>query len=138
MSLIESYDIEEDGFHPFLIRDSWQVAKLNYKDEYHINDLDCFRIHRKTDRAFALLSGSAVLIAIDNDDKKTSFKVVLMQRGTSYNIPKNVGYTVVLEEGSEVFVVEKSNTHIDDVEYYYLNEDQLKTIRLNINKEYKK
>jgi len=138
MSLIESYVVEEDGFHPVLVRDSWQVAKLNYKDEYHINNLNRLRIHQKTDRAFALLSGNAVLIAIDNDDKKTSFKVVLMQRGTSYNIPKNVGYTIVMEEGSKVFTVERPNTHIDDVKYYPLDEEQLITIRLNVNEEYKK
>ena len=138
MSLIESYVIEENGFHPFLIRDSWQVGKLNYKDAYHINNLDSLRMHRKTDRAFALLHGSAVLIAFDNDDKKPCFKAVLMQRGTSYNIPKNIRYTIAMEEESEVFVVEKPNTQIDDVEYYYLNEEQLKKIRLKVNNEYKK
>ena len=35
-SLIESYEVIEDGFHPFLIREEWQVAQLNYIEDQNI------------------------------------------------------------------------------------------------------
>ena len=32
-NLIETYEVREKGFHPLLIRDNWQVAKLNYLED---------------------------------------------------------------------------------------------------------
>ncbi len=138
MSLIESYGIEEAGFHPFLIRDSWQVAKLNYKEEYHIDNLNKLTKHQNSDRAVALLSGNAVLIVRDEGDNKDGFHMVLMERGTSYNVPKSVGYAIAMEEGCELFIVEKPNTHRDDVIDCPLTEAQLEAIRKKLNVAFKK
>ena len=138
MSLIESYDINEQGYHPFIIRDSWQVAKLNYTDELHINNLDHLKIHQNNDRAFVLLRGKAVLITINNYDKNPSFSIKLMKRGTSYYIPKNRMYAIAMEKSSEVFIVEKSNTHLKDFKDYCLNKEQLHLMRSEAKKEFEK
>ena len=63
MGLIQKHKILDAGFHPVLIRDSWQVSKLNYEDKYHINNLKCLLSHELSDRAISLLSGYAVLIS---------------------------------------------------------------------------
>ena len=138
MSLIESYDINEQGYHPFIIRDSWQVAKLNYTDELHISNLDHLKIHQNIETAFALLRGKAVLITINNYDKNPSFSIKLMKRGTSYFIPKKTMYAIVMEESSEMFIVENSNTPDKDPKEYWLNEEQLHLIRSAVKEEFKK
>ena len=138
MSLIESYDFTEGGFHPVLVRDSWQVAKINYKEEYHINHLKKLVKHQKSDRGIALLSGYAVLIASEDGDYQSEFDIVLMKRGTSYNIPKNIGYAIVMVEGCELFIVEKPNTNYDDVNDCHLDDAQLNSIRNRVMAELKK
>ena len=32
--MIEAYYCKEKGYHPFLIRDGWQVAQLNYVEKH--------------------------------------------------------------------------------------------------------
>ena len=56
-SLIESYEVIEDGFHPFLIREEWQVAQLNYIEDQNIENINKLDIHYKTDEVFRLLVG---------------------------------------------------------------------------------
>lgn len=138
MSLIESYDINEQGYHPFIIRDSWQVAKLNYSDEQDINNLDHLKIHQNNETAFALLKGKAVLITINNYDKIPSFSIKLMKRGTSYYIPKKIMYAIAMEESSEVFIVENSNAPVKDPKDYCLNEELLHLMRSAVKKEFEK
>ncbi len=137
MNLIQSYTIEKKGFFPVLVRDSWQVGVLNYTDAFHITALNSLQIHQKTARCFGLLKGQAVLIAMDTSNQKSSFKIVPMQRGVSYNIPKNTRYAIAMEEGTKVFTVEKQQTHLTDVAYYPLHEKELTTIRLQLNKQTK-
>lgn len=134
MSLLESYTLKEDGFQPLLIMDSWQVAKLSYSEEYSFPKLTHLSRHQKTDRAFALLTGNAMLIAM-NLNGETQLQTQQMQRGTSYNIPQNMAYAIVMEENSEVFIVEKSNTHVNDVELMPLTAEQRNAIRLSMNQE---
>ena len=132
MSLIESYHLIEEGYHPVLVRDSWQVAKLNYSVEYHIDHFKKLVIHQKSDKALSLLEGSAMLI-VGFDIDRSEVEIVQMKRGTSYNIPKNTAYAIVLEEGSQLFIVEQPNTYLDDVLECDLSQVQIKEIRQKIN-----
>lgn len=137
MSLIESYNLTEDGFHPLLIRDSWQVAKLNYSDEYHIDNITCLRKHQNSDKGISLLLGDALLVAC-NDDQYSDFKVIQMKHGTSYNIPKQLVHAIVMSEGSELFIVENPNTHRDDVTEHDLSEAQREKLRQKVKEVLKK
>ncbi|KAA3632488.1 MAG: hypothetical protein DWQ02_14700 [Bacteroidetes bacterium] len=117
---MESYELNEPGFFPFLIRDGWQVAKLNYIAEQHINNIQKIEVHQQTDEVFVLLKGSAVLIIADLQNEKPLFKIKSMQPLSVYNIPKGTWHNIAMEEGSEVLIVEKSNTHLHDVDYFEL------------------
>ena len=53
--LVKELNDESPGYHPFLIKEYWQVAKLNYctsQDAKNIKDLE---IHEHTDETFTLL-----------------------------------------------------------------------------------
>ncbi len=134
MSLIETYTTTKEGYHPFLIRDGWQVAQLNYIKDQHISNMNKIEIHRKTDEVFMLLKGKSVLISVKIINGKPIFKADLMKPHITYNIPQNVWHNIAMEKGSEVLIIEKSNTHLNDVEYLYLSNKQIDKLRLEVEK----
>lgn len=131
-SRIESYEVLEDGFHPFLIRDTWQVAQLNYIEDQNIKNISKIDIHYQTDEVFVLLKGKAVLIAVVFDDDTPFFEVELMKQNRTYNISKNLWHNIAMEEGSKVLIVEKSNTHLSDFDYFNLDSKQITEMKLKV------
>ncbi len=122
--MIESYKIKENGYHPFLIREGWQVAQLNYMQEQHIDNIKKLDVHHLTDEVFILLNGKAALISAQIDGDKVKFEVELMKPNITYNIPVDTWHNIAMEEGCEVLIVEKSNTHLGDFEFYPLDKER--------------
>ena len=122
--MIETYKIKENGYHPFLIREGWQVAQLNYMPEQHIDNIKKLDVHHLTDEVFVLLKGKAVLISAQIDREKVRFEVELMKPNITYNIPVDTWHNIAMEKGCEVLLVEKSNTHLGDFEFYPLNKEK--------------
>ena len=46
-----------------------------------------------------------------------------------YNIPKNSWHNIAMEEGSEVLLVEKSNTHLSDFDHFNLDPKHITILR---------
>lgn len=88
----------------------------------------------KTDEAFILKKGIAVLIAAEVTTDKVKFEVVRMQEGLLYNIPKGMWHNIALSPDTEVFIIENSNTHLSDFEYHYLTEAQCQKLIEEIEK----
>ncbi|MBJ6367476.1 hypothetical protein [Snuella sedimenti] len=124
MKTIEAYRIKEEGYHPFLIREGWQVAQLNYVDTYEIKNIDKLDIHHHTDEVFILLKGKAVLIGARFIENSPVFEMELMKPNITYNVPQNTWHNIAMEEGSEVIIIEKSNTHLTDFEFHYLTAEE--------------
>ncbi|SFD12918.1 hypothetical protein [Algibacter pectinivorans] len=122
--MIEIYKIEGDGYHPFLIREGWQVAQLNYQEEQHIDNIKKLDVHLETDEVFVLTKGNSVLIAAKIEDGEPVFELQLMEQHKVYNIPQDMWHNIAMEKGSEVIIIEKSNTHISDFEFFPLNNDK--------------
>lgn len=120
--LIETYYENENGYHPFFIRDHWQVAQLNYLPYLSFTTIDRIERHQHTDEIFVLMKGRAVLIAATVENNQACFECILMQPGVTYNIPANTWHTIAMDEAAEIIIVEKSNTHLRDVTYYPLLE----------------
>jgi len=127
--MLETYYIKEEGYHPFLIREGWQVAQLNFTEEQHIDNILRVEAHHKTDEVFVLLKGKAVLILAKIIDGNPIFEVELMKSKITYNIPENAWHNIAMEKGSEVLIVEKSNTHLNDVSYFDLTQDKIKELK---------
>ena len=134
MSLIETYAITKEGYHPFLIQEGWQVAQLNYIEDQHISNIDKIEVHRQTDEVFVLLKGKSLLISVEIINGEPTFKADLMKPYITYIIPQNVWHNIAMEKGSEVLIIEKSNTHLKDVEYLHLTEKQIVNLRVLIEK----
>ena len=135
--MLEKYNIKEKGYHPFLIREGWQVAQLNFIESQHISNIDKIEVHHQTDEVFVLLKGKAVLITVTSIDALFRFSTELMIPHITYNIPKNVWHNIAMEKGSEVLIVEQSNTHLNDVDYLKLNTAQQKDLKTKVQNDLK-
>lgn len=129
IKMLETYYIKKEGYHPFLIRDGWQVAQLNFTEEQHIDNIFRVDAHHKTDEVFVLLKGNAVLILAKIKDGNPIFEVELMKPKVTYNIPENTWHNIAMEKGSEVLIVEKSNTHLNDVSYFDLTQGKINELK---------
>ncbi len=133
MNLIEIYKHEKEGYDPSFISDGWQVAFLNYAEAETLECIEKLDIHYLTDEVFVLLNGTAILIAADIQDNQISYDLINMQPGIIYNIPKNTWHKIAMYEGSKVCIVEKTNTHLGDFEFYNLSEEQKADLRRAVN-----
>lgn len=130
MDLIEKYREPKEGYHPFLIREGWQVAQLNYMDELEVGNIDKLDVHYHTDEVFIVLKGKAVLIGAELKEAIPDLKVELMRPNIVYNIPKGTWHNIAMTEGCEVIIVEKSNTHLSDFEFFTLSPEKKKELEL--------
>ncbi|WPU92204.1 hypothetical protein SNE25_23055 [Mucilaginibacter sabulilitoris] len=122
--LIETYIYKGEGYDPFLIRDNWQVAKLNYMPGQGFTDIVKIDKHTQTDEVFILLKGTAVLIAAERNGNAYSFYCLKMQPGITYNIKANTWHNIAMDTDAELIIVENSNTHVHDCIYVPLNDNE--------------
>ncbi len=122
LMMIEKYYHEKEGYNPFLIREGWQVAQLNYLPKHGFDDIDNVEVHQSTDEVFILFKGKAVLIAADIQEMQ--FECVNMKPGVTYNIPAGVWHNIAMDKDAEMIIVEKSYTHKHDCDYKLLNEEE--------------
>lgn len=135
--MIERYNIREKGYHPFVIKEGWQLAKLNYTEEQHIDKIMQMDVHLETDELFIPIAGKAVLIAATINDNVPHFEVEQMKLNHIYNIPKGVWHNIAMEEGSEVFIAEKADTHISDFEHFALSNSKKEELCNLVNQQFK-
>lgn len=128
--LIETYSHGSEGYNPFLIRDGWQVAQLNYMPEQAAGGIVKMDKHLQTDEAFILLKGKAILIAATETAAGFSFTGMLMQPGITYNIPVNTWHNIAMNESAQVIIVEKNNTHLGDFIYQPLTSGEKEALDL--------
>lgn len=130
--IIETYRYEEQGYYPFLIRGGWQVAQLNYMPEQDLYGIQKMDVHFRTDEAFILLKGTAILIGAAEQDNEFTFECVKMQPGIVYNIPVKQWHNIAMDKEAELLIVEKSDTHLGDYEFRQLSDEQKKQLNAQI------
>lgn len=130
--LIEIYGPEGTGLQPVLIKDSWQIAQLNYSVSYDVNYFDNLEVNQNSDKSISLLNGNAVLITA-SDRSGAELEILLLKRGISYNIPQNMGHKILMTKGSKIFIVAQSNAHLNNTINYFLDTKELKEIRQKVN-----
>jgi len=112
--MIELYYHEAQGYNPFLIRDGWQVAQLNYLPGHGLDDMETVEMHQRTDEVFVLFGGTAVLVAAEEREQGLVFECVRMTPGVTYNIPAGMWHNIGMSQDARMIIVERSGTHLDD------------------------
>lgn len=135
METIEKHRYSGEGYKPLLIREGWQVAQLNFTEEQKIDALKKLDVHHHTDEVFMLMKGTAVLIGGVIRDGKVSFQAERMEPNITYNIPQGTWHNIAMKESSEVLIIEKSNTHVDDYEFYWLNDEMIMEMKKMVEQE---
>ena len=126
--LLDKYQHLDPGYNPFLITPTWQVAQLNFSEDQLIENINRVDIHHHTDEVFILLVGEAVLITAEVEGAQIAFQGDQMEHGITYNVPEKTWHNIAMKAGSKVIIVEDSNTHLGDFEFYDLNEDQKRAL----------
>ncbi len=121
---LEQYTHHGDGYLPFLIREGWQVAILNYEEAQLVEQIKKMDVHFETDEVFVLLKGDCVLITADIDETRYDFHVEKMKEHVVYNVPKNCWHNIAMQPGSSVLIVEKDNTHLGDFAFNHFSEEK--------------
>lgn len=128
---IESYFHTGPGYNPFLISEGWQVAQLNYMPELAAGALRRVERHNGTAEVFILFEGRSVLIAGTEEERGLGMEIQAMRPGVTYNIPAGTWHAIAMSPADAVIIVEKSHTHVHDVEYRDLSPrelDELQTL----------
>lgn len=124
MEMIERYYDGTAGYHPFLIREGWQVAQLNYLPGFGMDEIKKVEAHYQTDEVFILFRGNAVLIAAKEQDGVLGFETVKMEPGVTYNIPAGMWHNVAMDAEAQLIIVERSDTHLTDCTYRDLTAEE--------------
>ena len=126
--MIETYFHSGEGYNPFLVREGWQVAQLNYLPGHGFDEIEQIEVHSETDEVFILFKGDAILIEAKHQK--------YMKLGVTYNIPAGTWHNIAMNSDAEIIIVEKSNTHKQDCAYQRLSqlekEDLYSMIRRNL------
>ena len=126
--LVEVKSWEEPGYQPLILSDGWQVAILNYVPLLSPEKLEMVERHCKTDELFLLLSGSAWLLVAPKGDEVAEVDVLEMERHKLYNVLAGVWHGLVASEDARWLIVENKDTHLADVEYRKIPEEQRERI----------
>lgn len=128
INMLEKIDYTGNGFQPVYTRE-WQLAYLNYDESLEPQYVNKIERHKLTDEAFILLEGKGYLVMAQKDGGKATFSVHDLEIGVIYNVPKGAWHFYSTGKDSKLLIVENTNTHLKDVEYYELNQEELKELQ---------
>lgn len=133
--MIETYFHKGEGYAPFLIREGWQVAQLNYLPGHGFEEIGRMEVHRDTDEVFILFKGNAVLIEGNSQRDGIQFFCEKMRPGITYNIPAGTWHNIAMDADTEIIIVEKSGTHTNDCDYLDLEQPDQMNLYMRIKRE---
>ena len=109
--MIEKYEFSGEDFKVMLQFEGWKIGFLRYSDRF--SEFKQLERHLRTDEAFILLDGKAVLY--------TENERCEMKKCTLYNIPKGVWHHISVSPDATVMVVENADTSADNTEKRKIN-----------------
>lgn len=109
--MIEKYSFSGEDYKALMEFGAWTVAMLRYSERF--SKFDRLERHLKTDEAFILLEGEAVL--------HTESENLKMEKNVIYNIPMGEWHHITVSRDASVLIVENSDTSLENTERKSLN-----------------
>jgi len=128
---LEVFRWEGEGYQPLVFFQDWQVALLNWEPVFDLHHLGEIERHNDTDEVFVLLRGSALLFTLMEDGQMQAED---MQLGVLYNVPAGVWHNLLSSRDAAWVIVEKRDTHVNDVEFRQLTQEEKVRLHLCIPK----
>ena len=116
MEHLEIIKHEGVSYKPLVHFESWRVAAIRYEAYFDRKNFSKMERHMLTDEVFILVEGSAQLIIGGNGDTLEPLYAHEMEKGTVYNVKKNVWHSIFVSPGSYVIIVENDDTSDDNSE----------------------
>ena len=113
MKDIEIYSYDGVGYHSAMHYGAWRVAIANYGAGFDRDQFRYLERHLKTDEAFVLLAGNAMLVT-GMERSETP-----LAEGRIYNVRCGAWHALLLEPESKVLIVENHDTARENSEYFY-------------------
>lgn len=104
MLIIENPSVP--GFDTVVKNERFKCAFITHSPGYAFGNVDQMKRHNKTDEVFALLSGKAVMLILENEE----FKEYVLEQGSAYNVKKGTWHYLAVSEDARVFVTESADT----------------------------
>lgn len=108
---MEKYTYNGEDFKSVISNENWKIGLLRYSDRFSCTCV--FERHLKTDEAFILLYGDAVLYIKNQNGTVEETK---MEPNTIYNVLKGEWHHIVVSRDATVLVVENSDTSKENTE----------------------
>lgn len=118
---LEIFRWERQGYQPLIFFQDWQVALLNWEPVFDLRHLGEIERHNYTDEVFVLLRGNALLFTLTAGGEMQAED---MQPGVLYNVPAGVWHNLLSTREAAWVIVEKRDTHLNDVEFRQLTRDE--------------
>ena len=112
MAPIEIYDYTGPGYAPLLLRESWQVALLNWEPLFDLDQAGEIERHNHSDEVFVLWRGRALIFTTDGE----RLHAVEMQPGVVYNVIAGAWHNLLASKDASWIIVENRDTHLGDTE----------------------
>ncbi|HIQ98253.1 MAG TPA: hypothetical protein IAB23_01045 [Candidatus Scybalocola faecavium] len=122
---IEIIEFQPEGYKPLVDFGQWRVAVLKFCDDLKLENIKTMQKHLETDEVFVLIRGNCTLFLGKDGDTPEDIHRVHMEPGKIYNIKKGVWHNHIMDEGTEVLIVENRNTCDDNSPIIPLNAQQL-------------
>lgn len=126
---IQSYSHSGEGFRPLVVSSGWQVSQLNDRSDLHADTIRQVERHDATDEVFILMKGDATLVICTECDGALVPETLHMEPGVTYNIPRGVWHTIMTAPGMQVMIVEKDDTHKNDVTHRLLTASECQVLQ---------
>lgn len=121
MKTIDVYEFNGPGYQKLFDYNDWRLAILNYIDELEPNNIVFFQAHHKTDEAFILLEGDAIIYTINQQKELVSTSLV---KNKIYVVKKDVYHSHVLTKNAKLLIVEEKNTTNENSSLLKLSAEQ--------------
>lgn len=108
--MIEKFTFSGEDFKVMLQSDGWKIGFLRNSERF--SSFNQLERHLKTDEAFVLLDGEAVLY--------TENESCVMKKCTLYNIPKGMWHHITVSDKATIMVVENADTNKGNTEKKYI------------------
>ncbi len=110
--MTDVFECKEKGFHSVLKTEAWQIATVTYDAGYSKEGFTYMKRHLKTDEAFCLVEGSAVLHTAEDGILK-DFEV---KRGHIYHVHKNTWHYLEISPDARLVLIENRDVFPEDSE----------------------
>ena len=128
--MLEQIEIRGGGFRPLKDSGSWRIARLGH--DPRLNDLETLSTlgrHFRTEEAFVLLRGKAVMVTAGTAGQPRGFEAVGFEAGKVYVVKPGQWHAAVLQPEACLLIVENRDTGAENSENHTLSKEEKLEIR---------